>query len=146
MHLVKSVKTNTLGNTHPAEDELVKHPGYEESPVDVQQLKNHQHHVEEVVSKEGRVVVQRVHPGTVDQPIRDMCVFIRQTGHVSQIWPSPAHLPEREDDNSGNHKDDSKNHKDGIRSPMKFGIVQHLSTLKNKNRKYSAMVAVMITL
>lgn len=89
----------------PAEDELVKHPGYEESPVDVQQLKNHQHHVEEVVSKEGRVVVQRVHPGTVDQP-------------------------EREDDNSGNHKDDSKNHKDGIRSPMKFGIVQHLSTLK----------------
>lgn len=79
-----------LGNTHRAEDELVKHPRYEESPVNVQQLKNHQHHVEEVVPKEGRIVVQWVHPGTVDQPIRHTCVFICQTGHVSQIWPFSA--------------------------------------------------------
>lgn len=70
---------NPLGNTHRAEDELVKHAGYEESPVDVQQLKNHQHHVEEVVSKEGRIVVQRVHPSTVDQPTQDTRVLIPQT-------------------------------------------------------------------
>lgn len=56
------------------------------------------------------------------------------------------HLPEREDDNSGNYKDDSKNHKDGISSLMPFGVVQYLCTLKNKNRKDSAMVAVMIIL
>lgn len=90
MHLIKSGRTNPLENTHRAEDELVKHAGYEESPVDVQQLKNHQHHVEEVVSKEGRIVVQRVHPSTVDQPTRDTRALIPQTGHVTQIWPFPA--------------------------------------------------------
>lgn len=77
------LKTNTLGNTHLAEDELVKHSDYEERPVDVQQLKNHQHHVEEVVSKEGGIVVQRVHPGTVDQPRPDTRGFMPQTAHVS---------------------------------------------------------------
>lgn len=90
MHLIKSVNTNPLGNTHRAKDELVKHSRYEESPVDVQQLKNHQHHIEEVVSKEGRIVVQWVHPRTVDQPARDTRVFRHQTIHVSQIWIRPA--------------------------------------------------------
>lgn len=149
MHLVKCGRTNGLGNrAHRAEDELVKHPGYEESPVDVQQLQNHQHHVEEVVSKEGRVVVQRVHPGTVDQPRPHTCVFMRQSGHVSQIWPLPLDLllPEREDDNSGNHKDDGKNHKDAISSLIPFGVVQYLGTLRNKNKKHSAAVAVTIVL
>lgn len=34
----------------------------------MQTEKDHQHHIEEVVSKEGRVVMNRVDPGTVDQP------------------------------------------------------------------------------
>lgn len=143
MHLVKAGNEKQMfGKTHHAEDELVKHPGYEESPVDVQQLKNHQHHVEEVVSKEGRIVVQRVHPGTVDQPVRDMHLVKRQARPVSQIGHF-LHLPERENDHPGNHKEDSKNHKDGISSPMPFGVVQHLCTLKNRNRRDSATVAVM---
>lgn len=74
-----------LGNTHRAEDELVKHPRYEESPVNVQQLKNHQHHVEEVVPKEGRIVVQWVHPGTVDQPIRHMRVYMSYWSCVTDL-------------------------------------------------------------
>lgn len=89
-HFLRLVNTTTLGNTHRAEDELVNHSGYEESPVDVQQLKNHQHHIEEVISKEGRIVVQRVHPGTVDQPTRDTRMFVYQTNQVPQIWPRSA--------------------------------------------------------
>lgn len=34
----------------------------------MQTEKDHQHHIKEVVSKEGRVVVNGVDPGTVDQP------------------------------------------------------------------------------
>lgn len=34
----------------------------------MQTEKDHQHHVEEVVAEEGRVVVNRVDPCTVDQP------------------------------------------------------------------------------
>ena len=34
----------------------------------MQTEKDHQHHIEEVVAKEGRVVLNRVDPGTVDQP------------------------------------------------------------------------------
>lgn len=89
-HFLRLVNTTTLGNTHRAEDEFVNHSGYEERPVDVQQLKNHQHHIEEVISKEGRIVVQRVHPGTVDQPTRDTRTFVYQTNQVLQIWPLSA--------------------------------------------------------
>lgn len=89
-HLLKPVNTTTLGNTHRAEDELVNHSGDEDSPVDVQQLKHHQHHVEEVIPKEGRIVVERVHPGTVDQPARDMRTFVYQINQVPQSWLLPA--------------------------------------------------------
>ncbi len=34
----------------------------------MQTEKDHQHHIEEVVAKEGRVVVDGVDPGTMDQP------------------------------------------------------------------------------
>lgn len=34
----------------------------------MQAEKDDQHHIEEVVSKEGRVMVNGVDPGTVDQP------------------------------------------------------------------------------
>lgn len=34
----------------------------------MQTEKDHQHHIEEVVTKKGRVVMDGVNPGTVDQP------------------------------------------------------------------------------
>lgn len=84
-------------------------------------------------------MVQRVHPGTVDQPTRDTRTFVlyiklvkfRKSGHFLP-------LPERKDDNSRNHKDYGKHHKHGVGGPMPCGVVEYLCTLKNKNRNTSA--------
>lgn len=48
--------------------ELSDHAEYEVSPEYVQKLEHQQHGVEEVVSKESRVLQNRVHPSTVDEP------------------------------------------------------------------------------
>lgn len=65
--------------------------------------------------------------------------MFRRSGHSS-------HLPEWEDDDSGDYKDDGKNHKDDIWSLFEVGVVQNLPTLRNNTRKDSAMVAVMAVL
>lgn len=54
--------------TYSAKDEFSDHAENEVGPEYVQTEKDHQHHVEEVVAKEGRVVVNGVDPGAVDQP------------------------------------------------------------------------------
>lgn len=46
------------------------------------------------------------------------------------------HLPEREDNNSRNHKDYSKHHEHAISCLVPFGIVEYFCTLENKNRTY----------
>lgn len=47
------------------------------------------------------------------------------------------YLPEREDNNSWNHKDYSKHHEHAISGLMPFGIVEYFCTLENKNRNAS---------
>lgn len=54
--------------TNLAKHELPDHAEDEVGPEYVQTEEDHQHHVEEVVAKEGRVVVNGVNPGTVDEP------------------------------------------------------------------------------
>lgn len=54
--------------THFAKEELVDHAQDEVGPEDVQEQEDHQHDVEEVVTKERGVLECGVHPRTVDQP------------------------------------------------------------------------------
>lgn len=54
--------------TYGAEHELLDHAEDEVGPEDVQAEEDHQHQVEEVVAKEGWVVVDGVNPRAVDQP------------------------------------------------------------------------------
>ncbi len=59
-------KTIPTELTYSAKYEFSDHAENEVGPEYVQTEKYHQHHVEEVVAKEGRVVVNGVDPGTVD--------------------------------------------------------------------------------
>lgn len=54
--------------TYRASDSFSDHAENEVCPEYVQTEKDQQHHIEEVVAKEGRVVMNRVDPGTVDEP------------------------------------------------------------------------------
>lgn len=54
--------------TYRASDKFPDHAENEVCPEYVQTEKDQQHHIEEVVAKEGRVVLNRVDPGTVDNP------------------------------------------------------------------------------
>ena len=56
------------GWAHLAEQELADHAEDEVSPKYMQEEQDHQHDVEEVVAEEGRVLLDRVDPGAVDQP------------------------------------------------------------------------------
>ena len=53
---------------HLAEETFVEHLGYEQPPVEVENLQHHQHGVEEVVAKERLEALHRIHPRTVYEP------------------------------------------------------------------------------
>lgn len=57
-----------IEQTYRATHKFSDHAENEVSPEYVQTEKDQQHHIEEVVAKEGRVVLNRVDPGTVDEP------------------------------------------------------------------------------
>lgn len=54
--------------TYRAKHEFPDHAENEVSPEYVQTEEDHQHHIEKVVAEEGRIMVNGVDPGTVDQP------------------------------------------------------------------------------
>lgn len=59
---------NVAEQTYGAKHEFPDHAQNEVGPEYVQTEENHQHHIEEIVAKEGGVMVDGVNPGTVDQP------------------------------------------------------------------------------
>lgn len=54
--------------TYIARHKFSDHAEDEVSPKYVQKLEHQQHYVEEIVSKESRVLLNRVDPSTVDEP------------------------------------------------------------------------------
>lgn len=54
--------------TYRANHKFSDHTENEVCPEHVQTEEDHQHHIEEVVAKEGRVVLNGIDPGTVDEP------------------------------------------------------------------------------
>lgn len=131
--------------TYRADHEFLDHAQDEVSPEDVQAEEDHQHHVEEVVTEEGRVVVNGVDPGTVNEPgthtsrsseqlrfnktkhIRNWnrlsVILILHTIHT-HTHTSEIVLPEWENDKSRHHKHDGKQHKKSLAGVLPFCIVE----------------------
>lgn len=65
---IHTVSQKLWTTTYCAKQKLPDHAEDEVGPKYVKEEKNHKHHIEEVVAKKGWVVMNRVDPGTVDQP------------------------------------------------------------------------------
>lgn len=66
---VESSKTYKWGvSFHLSSYELVGHAQNEVGPEDMQHLEHSHHGVKEVIAKEGRIELQRVHHGAVQDP------------------------------------------------------------------------------
>lgn len=65
---IKALSSLKRPPTYIASHKFFDHAENEVSPEYVQKLEHQQHYVEEVVSKESRVLQYRVDPSTVDEP------------------------------------------------------------------------------
>jgi len=55
--------------------------------------------------------------------------------NISHTFTSITHLPEREDDESGYHEDQSEHHKYTVANRLPSSIVKHLSRLREADKQ-----------